>query len=342
MKQVNIELNKVFTRRWKSLSGVKQIKDTVLEYNPDKQYFQLKIYDIDGTNFSVDERSKGALWYLSFLMKTEFRSKKMRMNSGKPVYLIDEPASNLHSTAQTNMISNFTKLVKDTSIVYTTHSQYLISLKSIKNTYVIKRSANGLVSATKWADYIKDNAPDEKYYQPLANLLNIIPTNFDIPWDKAVITEGPSDMHVLKLMHNIIYNEPPKFAIYPGTSATKLDTLISLNLGWNSKFKVLLDSDEVGKNAAKKYKEDFKIDKQVLTLLKDNSKIEDYFSPKDKIELYKIAFDEKDKAGVKKKELASAISLLNEKEGVYRKVKKALSDNAKKAFKELFEALDMT
>jgi len=341
LRKANIELNKIFTNRWKKLSGVRQIADTVLEYNPEKQYFQLKIYDADGTNFSVDERSKGALWYLSFLMKTEFRSKKMRKNSGKPVYLIDEPASNLHSTAQIHMIGNFIRLVKDTSIVYTTHSQYLISLKSVKNTYIIKRSKNGLVSATKWADYIKDNAPDEKYYQPLANLLNIIPTNFDIPWDKAVITEGPSDMHVLKLMHNIIYNEPPKFAIYPGTSATKLDTLISLNLGWNSKFKVLLDSDEAGKNAAKKYREDFKIDKQVLTLLKDNSKIEDYFSNKDKIELYKIAFDEKDKAGVKKKELASAISLLNEKEGVYRRVKKALSDDTKKAFKELFEALDM-
>lgn len=139
--RVNKTLNDTFTSKWKDLSGVQEIEKTVLKYNHHKSapYFTLKVKDKDGTTYSVDERSKGALWYLSFLMKTEFRSKKLRRNSGKPVFLIDEPASNLHSTAQNNMINDFRTLANDTSIIYTTHSQYLISTENIKNTYIIEK-----------------------------------------------------------------------------------------------------------------------------------------------------------------------------------------------------------
>src|SRR5690606_1195132 len=122
-----------FTKKWKSLSGVQEIEETVLNYyhHQNSPCFTLKIKDKDGTVYLVDERSKGGLWYLSFLMKTEFRSKKMRRNFGKPVFLIDEPASNLHSTAQQNMVNDFKTLAEETSIIYTTHSQYLISLDNV-------------------------------------------------------------------------------------------------------------------------------------------------------------------------------------------------------------------
>lgn len=341
LRQVNMELNRVFTKRWKSLSGVKQIADTALDYYPDKQYFQLKIYDTDGTNFSVDERSKGALWYLSFLMKTEFRSKKMRNNSGKPVYLIDEPASNLHSTAQMNMINNFFKLVKDTSIVYTTHSQYLISLKSIKNTYVIQRSSRGIVKAIKWSEYLKKESPDVKYYQPLANLLKIVPNNFDIPWKKAIITEGPSDMHVLKFMYEVVKFKKPDFTIYPGTSASKLNELISLNIGWNSDFKVLLDSDETGKEYAQKYIEAFDIEDRVFTLDGNNTKIEKCFSNEDKEKLYKIAFEEDKLGKITKKEFSAMFALLNDKGNCVERSRKLLDEETISFFNNLFNVLEM-
>src|SRR5690606_34845172 len=129
-----------FSEKWKELSGVKDIHNTELIYHSAKSYFEIRISDTDGTTYGVDERSKGALWYLSFLMKTEFRRKKLRIKSGKSVFLIDEPASNLHSTAQQNMISDFKKLVEDTSVIYSTHSQYLISLDNIKTTYIIERN----------------------------------------------------------------------------------------------------------------------------------------------------------------------------------------------------------
>ncbi|MGC6479438.1 MAG: AAA family ATPase [Flavobacteriaceae bacterium] len=341
LKRVNKTLNKSFSKKWKELSGVKDIEETELTYNPARAYFEISITDTDGTTFSVDERSKGALWYLSFLMKTEFRRKKLRKNYGKPVLLIDEPASNLHSSAQQNMIGDFQKLVEDTSVIYSTHSQYLISLDNIKTTYVIRRD-DGEVTSMLWADYIKLDTSDETYYQPLANLLRLVPNSFDTPWSKAIITEGPSDMKVLKVMYDVISAmDTLDFVIYPGSSAQKLSSLISLNIGWGADFKVILDSDDAGKEAQEKYMEKFDLDSDtIMTLPIDNKKIESYFTKDEHKALYELAFDTKKDCRVNKKEFSSTFSILNIDKDKREKVKDLLGKTTNRNFEELLKKLN--
>lgn len=340
LKRVNKTLNMSFSEKWKSLSGVKDIDETELSYNSAGAYFEISITDTDGTTYQVDERSKGALWYLSFLMKTEFRRKKMRLDYGKPVLLIDEPASNLHSSAQQNMIKDFKTLVEDTSVIYSTHSQYLISIDNIKNTYIIKRN-NGLVSSTLWSDYIKEDASDSTYYQPLSNVLKLVPTSFDIPWNRAIITEGPSDMKILKVMYQILF---PKleidFVVYPGASAQKLHSIISLNLGWGSDFKVLLDSDEAGRKAQQDYISKFELDaSQIQILPLKNKNIEKLFSKKEQIDIYCMAFKKPSKNKVNKKEFSAAFSLLKKSE--FTKLNEILSKDTKEIFNKIFENLEL-
>jgi predicted ATP-dependent endonuclease of OLD family len=336
LKRVNKTLNKSFSDKWKDLSGVQDIEETELSFNPTKKYFEISITDTDGTTYNVDERSKGALWYLSFLMKTEFRRKKLRKDYGKPIFLIDEPASNLHSTAQQNMIEDFQKLVEDTSVIYTTHSQYLISLENIKNTYVVKRE--GVVTTTLWSDYIKIDKSNQSYYQPLANLLNIVPNNFDIPWQKAILTEGPSDLSVLNVMYSVCCDDKRDFVIYPGTSAQNLKALISLNLGWGTDFYVLLDSDKEGRKARKRYIDDFDLDEKIVQVLPiDNKKIEGCFSKEEKSKLYKIVFKKESEDRVNKKEFATIFSMLNSKKDLRTKAKKIFEDETIKLFKDMFE-----
>lgn len=313
--RVNKTLNETFTKKWKDLSGVRDIDSAELNFFPKPSpHFVLKITDIDGTSFSVDERSRGALWYLSFLMKTEFRSKRMRVDYGKPVFLIDEPASNLHSNAQQNMVDDFVSLAKNTSIIYTTHSQYLISLYNIKNTYIIDRN-DGKVNATKWSDFLKrpKNRRPVTYYQPLANLLNIIPNTFDIPWKKCLITEGPSDRHILFVFYYIIFNKIPDFVIYPGVSANDLDNLISLNIGWNSEFKIILDSDKKGKEQQLRYIEDYQLNKNnVKVLPDDNFEIEDYLDQAELRNLYNLINQSNKSDDISKKEIASIFALVSD------------------------------
>lgn len=336
-KRVNKTLNKAFSEKWKSLSGVKDIEETELTFNhTGSKYFEISITETDGTTYNVEERSKGALWYLSFLMKTEFRRKKLRLGLGRPIFLIDEPASNLHSTAQQNMIEDFQKLVEDTSVIYSTHSQYLISIDNIKNTNVVKRE--GEITTTLWSDYIKQDKSNISYYQPLANLLNIVPNNFDIPWRKAILTEGPSDLKVLNVMFAICFPDKMKdFVVYPGTSAHNLHSLISLNIGWGTDFYVLLDSDKAGKIAQKKYIKEFELDNNVIRVLPvDNKKIETCFTSAEKLGLYKLVFGKSKDGYINKKEFSTIFSVLNSKEGRRNEAKKIIATDTVKFFKDLF------
>lgn len=338
LKKVNKTLQKTFTEKWENLSGVQEIEEAEITYNSAKKYFEIKVTERDGTTYSVHERSKGAVWYLAFLMKTEFRRKKLREGSGKPVYLIDEPASNLHSTAQQKMVEDFYTLVEDTTLIYTTHSRYLISPTNVKNTYVVQRS-RGVVKCTRWGDYIRGKEAKTSYYQPLHDCLNIVPNNFDMPWEKAVIVEGPSDALTINLMMSVL-RVGENVAVYPGASASDLGTLISLNLGWGADFRVCLDSDKEGRKQYDRYNADYPLrDGAVVLLPGKGTKIESMFTQEELCELYGWAFGE-DKDEVNKKEFLALVRELASRVGKYRgKISERISDGTKEKFADLFSRL---
>lgn len=342
MKRVNMKLNAVFTTKWSQLSGVRDIAETELveHFAKGPRHFEIRITDADGTTFSVDERSKGALWYLSFLMKTEFRRKKMRLDSGKPVFLIDEPASNLHSSAQQNMVDDFVKLVEDTSVVYSTHSQYLISRAHIRNAHVVRRD-EGTVTATRWGDYLREDQSDVSHFQPLANLLQLLPNDLVVPWQHALITEGPSDKSVIELMYRALHGSRPSYVVYPGTSAHNLGTLISLNLGWSADFRVLLDGDEAGDVAERRYQEDYSLPPGTIVRLEAGKKVEDYFTGDERAEIYREAFGQPSERATTKKQFAHAVAILEASDDGPSRALVWLGEPTVDRFRDLFTAFGL-
>ena len=345
LKRVNKTLNRVFTEKWKKLSGVRDIEAAEVEYHHSSQskgrYFQIKIHDADGTAYSVDERSKGALWYLSFLMKTEFRRKKLRGDSGQPIFLIDEPASNLHSTAQRNMIDDFKKLVEDTCVVYTTHSQYLISLDNIQNTYVVQRE-HGAVRCDQWGEYIRGQSVVTDYYRPLADLLQLVPNNFDMPCAKAVVTEGPSDMNFIYVIAAASRGGiRPEVAIYPGTSASNLETLIALNLGWGANFKIVLDGDEEGRTAAESYAKKFDLTDEYFVMLPEGLKLEDMLESEEVRALGKLVGIELKEGRISKKEFALVFARVRESPDCWPLVIDQLGPSSKAKATSLIESIGL-
>jgi len=344
MQRVNRTLNKVFTEKWKQLSGVRDIDSAKLTYTHHAQtrnrFFEIKIVDSDGTTFSVDERSKGALWYLSFLMKTEFRRKKLRGGSGKPIFLIDEPASNLHASAQQNMIEDFKKLVEDTSVIYTTHSQYLISLDNISNTYIVKRD-EGITTCEPWGDYVRGKSVNTTYFQPLADAIKVVPNSFDIPWWKAILTEGPSDMNVIAVLANAFNGGTDlDTVIYPGSAAKSMDTLIALNLGWGATFKILLDGDEEGNEAQRRYEDKFGLGAQYFVRLDRNRKIENLMREPEVRKLAEIANVPLSAGKICKKEFAAVFAVLRNKFRSHREVLGALGES-KDSVRALLQQLNL-
>ena len=343
LAKVNNVLNQSFTKKWKKLSGVEGIECAEIEYKHARGggYFELSIRDRDSTTYTVDERSKGAIWYLGFLMKAEFRRKKLRSDTGKSIYLIDEPASNLHSTAQMSMLDDFGKMLEDASVIYTTHSQHLVSPENMKTTYVVKRD-DGKVACVRWGDYIKGKSAKPTYYQPLADCLDIVPSSLDLGWKKALIVEGPSDRDALLLMHKIVFGKDAGFAVYVAGSAGDMGNLISINMGWAANFRVLLDADEAGVEAAKKYCKTFSLEegKDVILHPKRSKEIEKYFSAEERLKLKEIALPESGSGGgkVTKNEFkATFASLL--RSGKHKEAQQALGRETIDKFQDLFRSI---
>ena len=337
LQKINKNLDEKFTKQWEDLSKVQDIGSTQLSYDPSGKNFRILIGDKDGTMYDVQERSRGAIWYVSFLMKTEFRRKKMRHDVGKLVYLIDEPASNLHSSAQEGMLRDFGELVQDTCVIYTTHSKHLVSLNNIRTTYVLRKET-GSLSCVRLGRYMQSPRSNESYYRPVADHLMIRPHSLDMPCKNVLIVEGPSDMHVLRVMCKIATGCTPDFAIYPAGGANDMAPLISLNLGWGANMRILLDSDQSGNKAKKKYKDQFGLeDSHFVSLPGGASKMEKLFDKEIVKRLWHICQDDDSVDKPNKKHIAQIFARANDEKKSFDAIRKNMDKETVEKFKVFFE-----
>ena len=140
-----------------------------------------------------------------------------------------------------------------------------------------------------------------------------------------MITEGPSDRHVLKGMYRVLNRKKIDFVIYPGTSANDLAPIISLNIGWNADFTVLLDNDKEGQAAARKYKKSLGVSDEIIFIPIQNGKIEGCFSKGEKEQIRKLVLGNESSTPVSKQEFAAMWALIAEDRSMDAKLKKILS-----------------
>ena len=340
LNKVNEALNKQFTSKWnKKLKGVKSIHSVDLVYDPETKLFTFQIKGSDKvTVFSVEERSKGALWYLTFLLKTEFRKKKLRAELGKTLYLIDEPGSNLHSSAQTNMVTDFRTLASDSNVIYTTHSQYLIDKENLSNVYIVE-CIRGVVKVEKYPEYLQGKNIETSYYQPIIDALEIQPFSLDINWKEVLLVEGIYDFCGFKLMFEEVLGKKLPFVIIPGTSASSLSTLISLHVGWGAKIAVLLDNDDEGRKCKKQYLDKFPtLDKNMVVLdfvrLQGDVEFEKLFTSDERMSLALLAGF---KEPVTKKIFQQTLANILNSDSLKSSAKSKISPETKKRFESIYE-----
>src|SRR3989344_3286322 len=120
-----------FLTKTKNKINFKEIKLDP-EYTDGKLYLSFKIRTESKKEFLVKERSKGFKWFFSFLLFTEFRKKR----TSNILFLLDEPASNLHSSAQAKILDALSELSTDSLVIYSTHSHHLINPKWLVCAYI--------------------------------------------------------------------------------------------------------------------------------------------------------------------------------------------------------------
>ncbi len=231
-------------------------------------YLAMKIKGPDGY-YDLSERSLGFRWFFMFLLMTSYHG--LRSDKGsRSLFLLDEPASNLHSSAQAELLKSFETLSESRHVIYTTHSHHLINIKWLDSAYVIKNEALGSlnfedyvkqrvgartsITAKPYRRFVAEHPTETSYFQPVLDLLDYRPSVVE-PVPEVVLVEGKSDFYLLRYAIDVL-GLTPDLRLVPGTGAGTLDALIRLHIGWGKSFLVLLDGDAEGRKQQERYERD--------------------------------------------------------------------------------------
>ncbi|MGE7155324.1 AAA family ATPase [Methylorubrum rhodesianum] len=238
--------------------------------------------------YSISERSLSFRWFFSFLLFTIYRVSASGERS--TLFLLDEPASNLHSAAQLQLIESFPKIATgNNQIIYSTHSHYMINPEWLDQAFIVsnhaidysdvndERALTGKthtnISIRKYREFVGSNPDKITYFQPVLDKLDVAPSKLDA-LRPAVILEGKGDYILIEYGRRVMIESSTSYSILPTRGATGMDELIGLHIAWGSKFAVCLDGDREGVKAAEKYKENWaSIEKNIFTLIDISSEL---------------------------------------------------------------------
>lgn len=297
LSDIEAELNEHIINEWKRIKkSSKSLADDSDKLTLSLIYvdgkFQFKVRDKSNNEkqrtFNISERSKGFQWFFNYMIKLKFNPNytKEKENS---IFLLDEPGSYLHSAAQKELLNELKRVSKKNTIIFCTHSQYLlnpdvIQLGSIK----IAEKKDSKVSITDFGRH--KSSKDQGALSPIYHALNMNFANDFL--GKIIITEGVTDFFFFKMIQENTKFISKEWKIIPGSGAGQSSTLISLALAYASDFVLFLDNDPAGLDAKKKYMKEFSdhLDSYILIFNSDQKKfeLEDFLCEEDQNKLIEI------------------------------------------------------
>lgn len=274
---------------------------SVQEDEDGKLYLQLKVREGKQTYY-IRERSLGFRWFFSFVLFTHFRTYRDNQRENA-LFLLDEPASNLHPAAQTKLLSAFAALPNNQIVVYSTHSHHMIRPDWLAGTFVVRNAGHDYASldlsynaakteieAERYFRYVAAHPHDTDLYRPILDALDFKPSPLErIP--DLIIVEGKNDYYSLLYYAKVIAPATLKYPnVYPSTGNDKTDDIVALYLGWGRRFTVMLDADKGGRETAERLKRMYGVvtATKIFTLedvdstWKDKS-LEDLFTEEDQV-----------------------------------------------------------
>lgn len=328
-------LNKKITQGWKDLFKEKTKKSEKLNFkeirliatpSTDRLNFSFKVKNDSGKEFQINERSKGFKWFFAFLIFTEFRKNRSR----NILFLLDEPASNLHSSAQQKILEAIEQLSNGSTVIYSTHSHHLINPVWLNGAHIVvnesmseekligdftEDSGASEITAQRYYNFVARSGSSVKtvFFQPILERLDYAPSQVE-PVPGIAITEGKYDWYTYKYFFEVLLNKKG-LNLYPGAGCGQHWDIIRLYLAWGKDFILMLDSDSPGLTAKTKYEDEFTgfVENKIFTYLdvfNEKLQTEDLIEDVDKKILCDSAFVKGTYDGVKsdKKALKSKLN----------------------------------
>jgi AAA domain, putative AbiEii toxin, Type IV TA system/AAA ATPase domain len=243
-----------------------------LHFDADGEDLVLQVSD-DQNPFPIpfEERSHGFQWFFSFYLVFLVESKKAHKNS---ILLLDEPGLHLHPTLQSKLIELFERITDDQQLIYTTHLPFLIDGSHLERVRTIYLTGDEPQKAVVSNDVRPIGDRDTLFPLQAALGYSIAQTLF---LDKyPVIVEDITDYWLIKTLNNCLFAAEGKQTLNPGTilipagGTSRLMPLASIMLAstgqQGNRLAVLLDSDKVGGEVAKRFQDTFDTSASVLML----------------------------------------------------------------------------
>ena len=278
------KLNEEILGRWDTIFKGTQEKKVNISCNSEnsesgdaRHFIELKV-EQGADSYSINDRSLGFRWFFSFLIFTSFRKSRMS-DPGETLFLLDEPASNLHQSSQQKLLQDLANIVSDCKLIYSTHSHHMINPSWLAGTYIVKNKAINYdnpeeaqttdtnISVTPYNHFVSQHPEESDHFQPILDALDYRPSQLEMV-PELIFTEGKNDYYTFKYVNELIFRDKYPLYFYPGAGAGKYERIFRLYLAWNRKFIALFDSDGAGEKERRLYMKKMgpELDNRVFTL----------------------------------------------------------------------------
>ena len=274
MADVCKTLNNTLAKEWEKFTLEEGSRlDVDIQYAAPENKLNLFIKEnIEGNDryFGIQDRSKGFYWFFNFVMKLEFNPKIRSMDDKDTIYLLDEPGSYLHSSAQAKLCEKLAALSKNNVVIYCTHSHYLLDPDRIPLSYIkiAQKSGGGSIKLVSLLEYKDDQKEKRLAIQPIIDALKIKPFITDFNFEHLCIVEGIYDYYVFEMFKD----NSNQIKFLPAVNADSIKFFISIAIAWRVKYTAMWDNDTEGKKEYSKAAEFFgeQEAKRFLLLPSDN------------------------------------------------------------------------
>ena len=175
---------------------------------------------------SFDERSKGFVWFFSFLT---YFSNLEEESLDNLILLLDEPGINLHAMAQTDFLRFMEeRLLRRHQVVYSTHSPFMVDLKRLDRVRMVE-DLDG--AGTVISEDVLSNDRETVFPLQVGLGYHMAERLFRAP--HVLMVNSPSDLIYLQVLGDVAASTvgarlDPRWVLIPVGGAENVPTFISL------------------------------------------------------------------------------------------------------------------
>lgn len=187
------QLNKEFLKWW----GKDDLK---IGFEPYKRGILIKIIDLAGNEFLLENRSTGFRRFFALFLSFSVSEREKFKNT---LLLFDEAGAALHPLTQRKLENYFHELGKHTQILYNTHTSYMLSVKNMNHIKVVYKDGEGHTQVSTSLTINPDRTNEMSLF-PVQSALALYVAEKQMAGCVPIVVLYDSDEFYISLIKNVL------------------------------------------------------------------------------------------------------------------------------------------